>query len=190
VTLPPVDDPQWAAAKRGGRVVERLLELIAGHGEYARLDALSGLLDLAYRDRLASARGERVRGGRGHALAGGRQRPAHPGERRWIASAERRPAGVAPLGLSIDEIHGARRGCPRRTGSCRLFHAEQMALAEAMAQVIAGEASGRSVDPVDRNFGELTFASGVGRGSVLAQIEHAERAMLAMWLLRFEEGEG
>jgi hypothetical protein len=184
VTLPQVDDPQWAAAARRG-VVERLLELIAGHGEYARLDALSGLLDLAYRDRLA------VPGGSASGAGAGTP-PADAGARtlanRWIASAERRPPASLE-GLSIDEITARRAArLSAADGLVQVFHAEQMAVAEAMAQVIAGEASGRSV-AIRGIAGELTRERGRAR-HVLAQVEHAERAMLAMWLLRFAEGEG
>ncbi len=179
VALPPIDDPGWSAAARRG-VVERLLELIAGRGEYARLDALAGLLDQAYGDRLAIPAGSS-----GEAL------PANAGARtlaaRWIAAAERRPPASIE-GVSIDEIRARRAArLSAADGLVQVFHAEQLAVAETMAQVIAGEVSGRTV-PIRRVLDEMGRERARAR-HVLAQIEHTERAMLEMWLLRFSEGE-
>ena len=90
--------------------------------------------------------------------------------------------------MSIDEIRARRAArLSAADGLVQVFHAEQLAVAETMAQVIAGEVSGRTV-PIRRVLDEMGRERACAR-HVLAQIEHTERAMLEMWLLRFSEGE-
>ena len=182
VSLPGIGDPTWDVDARRA-LVERLLELIAGRGEYARLDALSGLLDEAYTDRLnamgvnPSSAGE----ARVDSDASARELTA-----RWIAAAERRPP--APIsGLSVESIVSRRAArLSSADGIVQVFHAHQLALAESMALVIAGEGSARAGD-VGTMLADLTRSRGRSR-SVLQQIEQTERFMLRLWIARFEEG--
>ena len=107
---------------------------------------------------------------------------------RWIASAERRPPADLD-GYGIEEIRGRHEArLSAADGLVQVFHAQQMALVEAMAQVIAGEGAGRA-PRIERTLAALRHERGRAR-SVLEQIEFAERAMLEMWLMRFDEGIG
>lgn len=205
VTLPDVRAKEWAFEARRA-VVEQLLALIAGHGEYARLDALAAVLDSAYSDRLGGP-GSGLTGsgganasapaaptaGIGPVMAGpsmtGSSMTAQQAARelasQWIASAERRPPAAVP-GISVEEILGRRAArLSAADGFVQDFHAEQLALMEAMMQVVAGEATGR-----ETRVAALLQALRQSRGrarSVLTQIELTERAMLELWLIRFGE---
>ncbi len=185
-TLPSIDSPDFDLEARRA-VVERLLEMVAGQGDYARLDALSGLLDNAYADRVATP-GSSVGASASAAPAMDAREAARTLASRWIASAERRPP--APVeGVTIEEILGRRAArLSAAEGLVQVFHAEQMALVEAMAQVIAGEGTGRA--PAVREVLEDLRRERARSRHVLAQIEHAERAMLRLWLIRFSEGAG
>jgi hypothetical protein len=185
-TLPSIDSPDFDLEARRA-VVERLLEMVAGQGDYARLDALSGLLDNAYADRVITP-GASVGASASAAPAMDAREAARTLASRWIASAERRPP--APVeGVTIEEILGRRAArLSAAEGLVQVFHAEQMALVEAMAQVIAGEGTGRA--PAVREVLEDLRRERARSRHVLAQIEHAERAMLRLWLIRFSEGAG
>jgi hypothetical protein len=186
VPLPDVGDASWDLEARRA-LVERLLELIAGRGTYARLDALSGLLDSAYTDRLARPG---ARSGAGVSAGSAMVLPADAAARdlasRWIAAAERRPPVSIP-GLSVESIDSRLAArLSSADGIVQVFHAHQLALAEAMALVIAGEGPGRAA-MVESELDELMTARGRTR-SVLRQIERTERFMLRLWVARLEEG--
>lgn len=186
VSLPDADSATYPIDARRA-LVERLLESIAGHGIYARLDALAGLLGEAYSIRFNGA----APGG-GSSSASSAAVPAAQTARvltdRWATdAATRAPAGLAGLGTDeIDRRRAARRSMT--SGLVQEFHAEQLALFEMMAQVIAGEQPDRVrqirglVDAVSR---ERAAAR-----DVLIQIELVERAMLELWRVRFGEVTG
>jgi len=181
-TLPDIDAGNWEFEARRA-VVERLLELIAGHGVYARVDGLAGLLDEAYSDRLGRPGGSGSAGSQMPVLRG--QEGARALATRWIASAERRPPATVD-GITIAEIRGRRAArLSAADGLVQAFHAEQLALAEAMAQVIAGEGLGRA-ERVSGLLDEMRLGRTRAQ-SVLTQIEHTERMMLGLWVLRFGE---
>jgi hypothetical protein len=71
------------------------------------------------------------------------------------------------------------------SGPVQRFAAEQSSIAEVMGYVVASERPSRAPDinaALDRLASERRLAS-----SVFEQIEATERAMLALWMIRFGE---
>lgn len=193
--LPGMGDPYWEREARRA-LVERLLELIAGRGGYARLDALSELLDDAYAARATTPGSANPKTGDARSRASTAEITNHARVHaqdaarslvsRWITAAERRPPAPIP-GLSIDTIRSRRAArLSAADGIVQTFHAHQLALAEVMAQVIASEGKAQTVE-VRGLLETLTRARRQSR-SVLRQIELTERFMLHLWTIRLEEG--
>ncbi len=185
VPLPPIEAPDWPTRARRA-VVERLLQLIAGRGPYARIDALAGLLDEAYGIlRSGSIAGIDPTGNTPPPPAAVSAQVLYE---QWAALASRRaPAGLA--GYSVDEIERRRRArLAMADGLVQRFHTQQLALAEMMAQVIAAEqpgATGRIAEMLDTLRTERTLDR-----NVLLQIERTERFMLSLRLIRLGDRAG
>ena len=190
VSLPDPDMPSYPIDARRA-LVERLLEVIAGHGIYARLDALAGLLREAYSTRLhgpAAGVGPGASASQPRSAAMPAAQSARVLADRWaIDASARAPSGIGGLGL--DEIE--RRRAARRSmtsGLVQEFHAEQLALFELMAHVVSAEQPDRA--NAIRSLVEEVARERAAARDVLIQIELVERAMLDLWRHRFGEVAG
>ncbi|USN98499.1 MAG: hypothetical protein H6810_10030 [Phycisphaeraceae bacterium] len=186
-SLPRFDADDWPLEARRA-VVERLLELVAGHAVWARLDALSGLLEEAYDIQLHGLPGGSSAGSFGVGSLPPASVSARQLAQEWAALAARRPpAGLE--GYTADEIESRRAArLAMADGLVQSFHAEQLALAEDMALVIAAEQPG-SAQQVAQMLADLQIHRDRAR-DVLIQIEYTERLMLSLRLLRFGEDQG
>lgn len=174
--LPLATDPNWKIAARRA-LVERLLELIAGEGQFGTIDDLSGVLADAYAGLAARVPSQ-------GASAGGR--PAQDWVSEVVERWRRRAGEVAPiesLSLTLQDADRRRTGRARLArGPVQLFAAEQASLVELMAIVIAGEKDA-AIEQINEILGSWTRNRRDSQ-SVLEQINASERAMTALWLAR------
>lgn len=178
--LPAPGDEAWELEARRA-LVARLLELMAGAGEDAKVDDLSRVLFESYAVRAGrEGVGEGPEGAEGGAQAG--LDIAAELTRAWRAAAEAvSPNEAAPVPLDVIDR--------RRVGRLRLaqgpvqkFAAEQASAAELMAYVVAAEhprLSAKVTAVMD------DMAQGRrGATHIFEQIAQTERAVLRLWMLR------
>ncbi len=181
-TLPPLTDPDWELAVRRA-LVERLLAMLAGGTVESSLEQYASLISDSY----LRAAGQETAQGAG-AAAEGAQRGA---ELLWTAIRAEADA-VAPVPaapIPLDQIDRRRIG--RRTlatGPVQAFAAEQVSVAEAMSYVVAGEkpTSAKRVEAIVARMQTARRAA----SHVFDQILATERAILELWMLRFDQEPG
>ncbi len=174
VNLPDPSDPAWPMAARRA-VVERLLELLASAGPLGTVENLVAIVADAYDEGLGGS------GSTGPVLS-------LPAAARLTAE---RHAGQVARGLPAPDPRFGLAGIEaRRTarlgmadGVVQTFAAEQAALCETLATLVAAErpaAASRVVGVLDELAERRRDAD-----HVLGQIAATERAMTRLWLLRF-----
>ncbi|QOJ01428.1 MAG: hypothetical protein HRU70_13395 [Phycisphaeraceae bacterium] len=179
--VPGPRDPGWRAGVRA-RLVERLIELVAGEGELGVIDGLSVLLGESYAGRLASMSGP-ASGASGGVVS------AEAACRAWRVAVERQAERVVATGReprTLREI--AERSAGRASmarGAVQRFAAEQCSGVELLAYVVAGESPGLA-SPVAGVMAEFDAARR-GADRLTGQVRLAERAALRVWLLRLGE---
>ncbi len=174
VNLPDPSDPAWPVTARRA-LVERLLELLSSAGPLGTVENLVRLLADAYDEGLGGASGT------GPVLS-------LPGLARLTAE---RHAGQIARGLPAPDPRFGLAGIEaRRTarlgmadGVVQMFAAEQAALCETLATLVAAERPAVA----SRVAGVLDDLAKRRRdaGHVLEQIASTERAITRLWLLRF-----
>jgi len=176
--LPLIQDARWEVEARRAAVT-RLLELLAADGDLKTFDDLSLLLARSYEARAESNPG--------------RGRASDPPELTaailrsgWRRQAE--PLLPPPgLGLTLDEVQ--RRRASRlelAQGPVQTFAAEQLAGAELMALVVAGEQPDQT-EAVRVVLDDLARARQRAR-HIAEQIVAGEAASAALWGIRLKEG--
>lgn len=179
-TLPPADDPSRRIVARR-LLVERLLELLASEGDVGRIDLLLRDLSESY-----VARSSMAPPPASAANPAPDPPPAHlvaaQARARWRRIAE----GIVAVGrepLSLDQIDGRMAARLRLAdGQVQAFAVEQLAVCELMAFTLAAERAEdapRAAEVLRRLTSERREAD-----HILTQVRAAERAMLAIWLLR------
>lgn len=180
---PPLRDARWREAVRRA-VVERLLELAAGKGEFGVIDTLATLMGTSYRERLAALGG--AEGLPADLDGAALLRLASTYRARWDKEAERiPPTGKEPSTLGQIRQRGAGRAGVAANVVQR-FAAEQATTVELMAHVVAAEDAARAeaastiIAEWNRDRRAATH--------VFDQMAASERAMLALWRLRMKGG--
>jgi len=177
--IPPLRDARWREAVRRS-LVERLLELAAGRGEFGVVDTLATLLGESYRQRLAAFGGADGLPSQfdGTTLL----RLAQTYRERWDKEAERIP----PTGKEPATLGQIRHRAAGRIGVAsnvvQRFVAEQAASVELMAYVVAAEdaALSEKVGAVIQQW----ESSRRSAKHIFEQIQASENAMLGLWRLK------
>jgi hypothetical protein len=177
-SLPSPRNPAWARAARLA-LTERLLEMLAGRSGLSSLDRIVATMAASHQARAAdeSAAGP-----------GGDATPDKAARALWSSwrTEAGRIIGAPRTGRSLEMIDRRRNGrLSLASGPVQRFAAEQSSIAEVMGYVVASERPSRAPDinaALDRLASERRLAS-----SVFEQIEATERAMLALWMIRFGE---
>lgn len=183
--LPRASDPAWELEARRG-LIERLLELLASAGDQAAINGLSALLFESYRVRsgLGSLKLDQV------ATDADAQRGSDAAAamwRLWRDAAESvSPNEYAPVSLgAVDRRREGR--LTLAAGPIQRFAAEQAGAAELAAYVVTAErpAAASAVRTImDEMAQERRQAT-----HIFGQLAAAERAVLRLWLVRFQENE-
>lgn len=180
--LPSLRDPDWAISARRA-LVEQLLEAQTAESPRARIDRVAGVLATSYRSMASPTPLTPVQ--RAQRL----QPPAHLSAAqvyaRWRAAADTLvPTTSPPLRLDQIERRRAGRGALAR-GLVQQFAAEETSVCELMAYVVAAEEPSQG----DRVREILSRLAGDRRGAskITEQINATERAMVELWLVRFQE---
>lgn len=177
--LPPLRDTRWREAVRRS-LVERLLELAAGRGEYGMVDTLAMLLGTSYRERLGAFGGAEGLPSEfdGTTLL----KLSQTYHDRWDKEADRTP----PTGKEHASLGQIRQRAAGRAGVAsnvvQRFVAEQSATVELMAYVVAAQDAthGENVSRIIARWD----ASRRAATHIFEQIRAAEAAMLELWKLR------
>lgn len=173
--LPPVRDPQWQIEARRA-LVERLLRTLSGQTELAGADRVAALLADTYADAIAAF------GAPSASSTGQRDDPAVPAS---LLSAELRRQ-ASSMGGATDAAALERRLTGRRVvavGRIQPFVAEQAGVADALALVTSLERP--SVKPQADEALRVLAEDLRAADSVERQIFACERAIAALWALRF-----
>lgn len=177
-SLPSPRNPSWPRASRLA-LTERLLEMLAGRSGLSSLDRIVATMALSYQARAAD---ELAPGSSGAAIP---EKAARALWSSWRTEAGR-IIGTPRTGRTLEVIDRRRSGrLSLASGPVQRFAAEQSSIAEVMGYVVASERPSRAPDisaALDRLASERRVAS-----SVFEQIEATERAMLALWMIRFGE---
>lgn len=180
--LPNLRAPTWRQAARR-ILVERLLELAAGKGEFAVIDELAALLGDSYKSRVLLADGS-VTGATsavnidGPALASLSQGFAA----QWLREAEHLlPSGGEHATLTSIRQRATGRASLAR-GAVQEFAAAEFSACELMAYTLVAEAPARA-ETVRAIMSEFT-ASRRQATHLFEQVYAAERAMARLWALR------
>lgn len=181
---PSLADPRWREITRR-LLVERLLEVLASHGEFGAIDQLTDLLAESYQ----------ARAGDGTPVvdSSGKKGTVPPGEesvrvvrlRVQAAASAAIPSGREPF--TPDQI--ARRYASRAAladGMVQRFAADQAALCEYMAFITVSEQPSQA-EAVGQIIAALAESRRRAR-HILEQIHASERAITEMWILRLEGG--
>ncbi|XVJ59934.1 MAG: hypothetical protein HEQ23_11245 [Tepidisphaera sp.] len=182
--LPPLRDARWREAVRRS-LVERLLELAAGRGEYGVVDTLAMLLGTSYRERLGAFGGAEGLPSEfdGTTLL----RLAQTYHERWDKEAERTP----PTGKEPATLGQIRQRAAGRMGVAsnvvQRFVAEQSATVELMAYVVAAQDASRA-EAVSAIITRWEASRRTAK-HIFEQILAAEEAMVGLWKLRTQGGE-
>lgn len=180
---PALRDARWREGVRRA-VVERLLELAAGKGEFGVIDTLATLMGTSYRERLAALGG--AEGLPADLDGAALLRLASTYRARWDKEAERiPPTGREPSTLGQIRQRGAGRAGVA-ANIVQRFAAEQATTVELMAHVIAAEDAGRA-EAVGAIVAEWN-KDRRGATHVFDQMAASERAMLALWRERMKGG--
>ncbi len=177
--IPPLRDTRWREAARRS-LIERLLELAAGRGEFGVVDTLATLLGESYRNRLAAFGGADGLPSQfdGTTLL----RLAQTYRERWDKEAERIP----PTGKEPATLGQIRQRAAGRSGVAsnvvQRFVAEQAASVELMAYVVAAEDASlaEKVGVVIQQW----ESSRRSAKHIFEQIQASESAMLGLWRLK------
>lgn len=184
-SLPRATDPAWETETRRG-LVERLLELLASAGDQAAINGLSALLFESYRVRsgLDTLKLDQV------ATDTDAQRGSDAAAAMWRlwrdAAEAASPNEYAPFSLGV--IDRRREGrVTLASGPIQRFAADQTGTAELTAYVVTGErpAAASAVRLVMSEMAQDRRKA----GHIFGQLAAAERAILRLWLVRFQESE-
>lgn len=180
--LPSFRRPDWHMAARRA-LVERLLEAVASESPMARVDRLATLLAVSYRAMAAPA-----------PLSYDQRRQATQPPafvsaaelwQQWRATADS-VVLTSPPALSLDQIDRRRAGrVGQAKGMVQAFSAEQTSLCEIMAYVIQAEQPARA-DQVKDVLARMTDDRRHAR-TIFRQICATERAIIQLWLIRYQE---
>lgn len=181
--LPGFRDARWREAVRRA-IVQRLLELAAGKGEYGVVDALAALMGASYRERLAALGGADGLPAEVDGATLLRMIETYRG--RWDKEAERLP-GTGKEHASLGQIRQRAAG---RAGVAsnvvQRFVAEQATALELMAHALVSEDASRA-----EHVKTIMDAWAVARRDakhIFDQIAASERSMLQLWSLRLRGG--
>lgn len=182
--LPKVGDPDWELHTRRA-LVERLLSMLAAQGEQAGIELATIQIGESYIRMSGLDSGSSEESASDRALRG-----ASGLFRLWRFEAERlpNPAGVssgvsAPIVLTLEQIDRRRESRLRvANGPAQQFVAEQAAIAEIFAYIVAAERPTTTVKAT-----EIIAQLGTQRrdaAHVFSQMLANEQAILRLWLLR------
>ncbi len=185
-SLPPVHDVRWGPAARRA-LVERLLQLTAAEGEFARVDQFAQLLARSYMGRAAD-----TPLAEGAAIADIENSAARIWTAWWSGVGGGRGSGagmtaVGGSGLTLEALERRRTGrLAISRGLVQVFAAQQISVCELMALVVGQERPHHQVEIA----GLLETLAQQRRSatSVIKQIQDTEAVMLKLWLLRLGEG--
>jgi hypothetical protein len=175
-------DPSWPIVAR--RVlVEKLLEAIAIESPLAKVDRLARLLAVSYREMAAPAPLAADQ------RAAQQQPPAAASAaqvwQRWRSAADA-IVPTSPPPVPLDQMDRRRAGrIGQARGMVQAFSAQQTSLCEIMAYVINAEQPARAEQikgVLDRLATDRRQAT-----SILEQLNATERAIVQLWLIRFQE---
>lgn len=177
--LPRATDPAWEYEARRA-LVQRLLELMAQNGDQAAVNDLASLVFESYAARAGleppsdDAALDAQSGANASAALW----------RQWRRSAEAvSPNPMAPVSLeAIDRRYAGRVSLA--SGPIQRFAADQVSIAELMAYVVSAE-PGNGARDTGQVVQDLTSARREAT-HVFEQLMIVERAMLRLWLVRFE----
>jgi hypothetical protein len=181
-TLPPITDPDWELITRRA-LVERLLGMLAGGSVESSMEHYASLISDSY----LRAAGQEPGRGPGAAAEGAR----HGSQLLWVAVRAEAEA-VAPVTaapIPLDQIDRRRTGrLTLASGPVQAFAAEQVSIAEATAYVAAGErpTAAKRIEAVITRMQTARRAA----SHVFEQLIATERAILELWLLRFDQEPG
>ena len=195
-SLPPVTDARWRHASRRA-LVERLLQLTAGEGEFSRVDTYADLLAQSYMGRAADAPpptpAQSAAPGPQHSTPSPAPIEISVG-RIWttwrlaVGGGGGVGGGVGGgLGLTLESVERKRAGrLAISRGLVQVFAAHQISVCELMALVIAQERPHHQAEIIallDTLAQQRRSAT-----SVLKQIQDTEAVMLRLWLMRLGVG--
>lgn len=186
VHLPKVGDPDWELLARRA-LVERLLGMLAAQGEQAGIELATIQIGEAYVRMAGVESGPTDESASDRALRG-----ATGQFRIWRFEAERLPnpagamsgAASGPTIPSLDQIDRRRESRTRvANGPAQRFAAEQAAIAEVLAYVVAAErpTAGVKAAAILQKLGDDRRVA----NHVFVQMLANERAIARLWMLRF-----